>query len=254
MAQVIDIYNALDELSPFSAQESWDNSGILVGCKSSEVKKIMLTLDITCETAREAFDVGADLVISHHPVIFNPLKKLDLTNPAVILSKHDINAICMHTNFDIASGGMNDILCRKLGLVPNKGEVLIESENLGRICSLAVPADIPSIAKSVKEALGCRVLRYNDTGKKVSRIGICSGSGASYYSDALNKECDLLITGDIKHHEFIEAQNAGLALIDAGHFYTENIFQDTVKSFLLSKIPDLEIVFSQRNVDIVNVI
>lgn len=254
MAQVIDIYKALDELAPFSAQESWDNSGILVGCKSSEVRKIMLTLDITCETAREAHEIGADLVISHHPVIFSPLKKLDSTSPAVILSRYNINAICMHTNFDIASGGMNDILCRKLGLVPNKGEVLIESENLGRVCSLSSPSDIPSVAKSVKKALECRVVRYNDTGKKVSRIGICSGSGASYYLDALEKNCDLLITGDIKHHEFIEAQNAGLALIDAGHFYTENIFQETVKAFLLSKIPDLEIVFSQRNVDIVNVI
>lgn len=254
MPKVIDVYKALDELAPFSAQESWDNSGILVGSKSDKVKKIMLTLDITCETACEAHDIGADLVISHHPVIFSPLKQLDSANPAVMLSKHNINAICMHTNFDVANGGMNDILCRKLGLVPNKEEVLNDSENVGRICTLSIPADVSYIAKSVKEALGCKVLRYTDTGKKVSRIGICSGAGAGYYTDALNKNCELLITGDIKHHDFIDAKNAGLSMIDAGHYYTENIFYDSVKAFLLSKIPDVEITNSNKNIDIVNVI
>ncbi len=254
MALVNDVYNALDELAPFSFQTSWDNSGILVGNKLNTVKKIMLTLDITYETALEADKINADLVVSHHPVIFSPLKKLDDHNPAVILSKHGINAICMHTNFDIASGGMNDILCRKLGLISERGEVLCDSENIGRICNLKIPSDVPSIAKSVKEALGCRVLKYTDTGKNVSRIGVCSGAGAEYFFDALQKGCQLLITGDIKHHDFIDAKIAGISLIDAGHFYTENIFYDLVKSFLLSKIPDLEIEISQKNADIVNII
>lgn len=254
MALVNDIYRAMDELAPFSSQESWDNSGILVGSKTNTVKKIMLTLDITYETALEAHEIGADLVISHHPVIFSPLKLLDDSNPAVILSKHNINAICMHTNFDIASGGMNDILCRRLGFVPDRGEVLCDRENIGRICNLSEPSDVPTIAKSVKNALGCRVLRYTDTGKKVSKIGICSGAGAEFFTDALEKGCELLITGDINHHDFIDAKNVGISMIDAGHFYTENIFYDSVKSFLLSKISDLEIVSSQKNIDIVNVI
>ena len=254
MTQVNDIYNALNELAPFSSQVSWDNSGILVGNKSNAVKKIMLTLDITYETAFEANKIGADLVISHHPVIFSPLKFLDESNPAVILSKHNINAICMHTNFDIANGGMNDILCERLGLVPNEGEVLSEKDNIGRICNLSKPADIPTVAKWVKDALGCRVVRYNDTGKKISRIGICSGEGAEYFTDALQKGCQLLITGDIKHHDFIDAHNAGISLIDAGHFYTENIFYDNLKAFLLGRFPDLEIEISRKNVDIVNVL
>ena len=246
MTQTNDIFLALDKLAPFSSQVSWDNSGILVGNKLNTVKKIMLTLDITYETAVEACEINADLVISHHPVIFSPLKFLDESNPAVILSKNNINAICMHTNFDIANGGM--------GLVPNKGEVLNESDNIGRICNLSKSADVLTIAKWVKDALGCRVVRYNDTGKKVSRVGICSGAGAEYFTDALQKGCQLLITGDIKHHDFIDARNAGISLIDAGHFYTENIFYDKLKAYLLNRFPELEIKVSEKNIDIVNVI
>ena len=254
MAQVNDIYKALDELAPFSSQVSWDNSGVLVGSLSSKAKRIMLTLDITYETAIEAHNFGADLVISHHPVIFSPLKRLDENNPAVILSKHNITAICMHTNFDIANGGMNDILCEKLGLSPNEGEVLNENDNIGKICELSKPADVPTIAKWVKDALGCKALRYSDTGREVSKAGICSGSGAEYFADALEKGCQLLITGDIKHHDFIDAHNAGISLIDAGHFYTENIFYDKLKAYLLSRFPELEIKVSEKNIDIVNVI
>ena len=254
MSQVIDIYKALDELAPFSSQTSWDNSGVLVGSLSSKVKKIILTLDITYETAVEAYKIGADLVISHHPVIFSPLKRLDENNPAVVLSKHNITAICMHTNFDIANGGMNDILCEKLDLSPNEGEVLNENDNIGRICCLSKPADVPTVAKWVKDALGCRIVRYNDTGREVSRVGICSGSGAEYFTDALEKGCQLLITGDIKHHDFIDAHNAGISLIDAGHFYTENIFYEKLKAFLLGRFPELEIEVSRKNIDIVNVI
>ena len=254
MALINDIYKALDELAPFITQESWDNSGILVGSKANKVSKIMLTLDITYQTALEAEEIGADLVISHHPVIFSPLKQLDELNPAVVLSKNNINAICMHTNFDIANGGMNDILCEKLGLVPIKGEVLNDNDNIGRICNLTNPTDVKAIAKSVKDALGCKVVRYNDTGKAVSKIGVCSGAGAEFLSSALVKGCDLLITGDVKHHDFIDAHNAGVSMIDAGHFYTENIFYDHLKSFLLSKFHDIEIVISQKSIDIVNVI
>lgn len=254
MAQVIDIYKALDELAPFSFQTAWDNSGILVDSRLNTVNKIMLTLDITYETAVEAHKIGAELVISHHPVIFSPLKRLDDSDPAVILSKHNITAICMHTNFDIASGGMNDILCEKLGLSPSEGEVLNDNDNIGRICDLSKPTDVSTVAKWVKDALGCKALRYNDTGREVSRVGICSGSGAEYFTDALEKDCQLLITGDIKHHNFIDAHNAGISLIDAGHFYTENIFYDKLKAYLLSRFPELEIKVSEKNIDIVNVI
>ncbi len=254
MTRVIDIYNALDELAPFSEQLSWDNSGILTGSETDEVSKIILTLDITCKTAKEAYETGFDLVISHHPVIFSPLKKLDNENPAVILTKHNISAICMHTNFDKAIGGMNDILCERLGLVPDAGKVLSDSENIGRICSLEAPSSVSEIAVSVKKALGCRVLRYTDCKKAVSKIGVCSGSGAEFYKDAKDKSCELLITGDISHHEFIDAENSGISLIDAGHFYTENIFYDSVKGFLNSRFPEIEIIISKKNNDIVNVI
>ncbi|MBQ9375316.1 MAG: Nif3-like dinuclear metal center hexameric protein, partial [Ruminococcus sp.] len=120
MAKVLDIYRLIDGFAPFDLQEDYDNSGLVVGGYQSEVKRVLLALDITNSVADEAVQKGYDLVISHHPVIFNGLKLLSPQNPAVILATNGINALCIHTNFDIANGGMNDLLCERLGLTPTE--------------------------------------------------------------------------------------------------------------------------------------
>ncbi|NLZ45792.1 MAG: Nif3-like dinuclear metal center hexameric protein [Clostridiales bacterium] len=241
MTTVKEIYDKIDGTAPFFNAEKWDNCGIIVGSQSNKVTKIISTLDITKEAALEAVATGADLVISHHPVIFNPLKNLDDNNPAVILAKNNVSAICMHTNFDLSKNGMNHILCKKLGLKELKNIPLDFEDGIaiGNICDLEHQTDVNHLAETVKFRLGCEILRYNSIKKPIKRVGICSGSGGNYLAGAIKNQCDALITGDVKHSVFVEAQNAGIAVLDAGHFYTEVIFCDWINDFIRANYPEI---------------
>ena len=250
MTTVNDIYEVINKIAPFSMQESYDNSGIIVGSGGKEVNRILLALDITKSVAEDAAVNGFDLVISHHPVVFTGLKNLIPDNPAVILSKNDINAICMHTNFDIAKGGMNDILCQKLGLVPIEPLAEENGVSIGYVCDCKEEYMPKALAEKVKKSLGNKVVRYVDTEKPIKRIAVCSGSGGSFLPFAINKEIDAYITGDIKHDVFIDAYNNDICLMDAGHYYTENIFFEFVKNKLTKKYPMLDIYTADSNKDI----
>ncbi len=244
---VAEIYELINSFAPFDRQESWDNSGILTGDKKSEVNSIMLCLDITKAVAIEAVKKGVSVVISHHPVIFSPLKSLDDQNPAVILASHGIASICMHTSFDVAKGGLNDFLIRKLNLcaVP---DLAIECETgLGRIAVLDNPCTVKELSQMVKEMLGCAFVRFNLADKTVKKVGVISGSGSGYFKEARDKGCDALITGDVKHSDFIDAENSGFALVDAGHYYTENI----ITEFLYERLKDCaqSVFIAEENAD-----
>lgn len=249
---VKELYDYIDLFAPFCAQESWDNSGLLVGEVSKEVKSIMLCLDITKEVAYEAVEKNVSLVISHHPVIFSPLKALTPNHPAVILSAGGVSAICMHTNFDLADGGLNDFLAKKLDL----GKIIdgsIENETgLGRIIELKRETSAFDLAKKVKESLGAKAVRLNSPEKMVKRVGVISGSGAGCYKLAMEKGCDALITGDVKHNLFIDAQNDGFSIIDAGHYYTENI----ITEYLLDRLDGAAktVFIAESNKDITEII
>ncbi len=249
MVTVKDIYEFIDGIAPFSVQESYDNSGLIVGSSAKEVKRILLALDITKSVAKEAVEKGYDMVISHHPVIFNGLKKLDPENPAVILATNGISALCMHTNFDIAKGGMNDILCEKLGLVPSQSLAEENGVTIGYVCDCdgIMPCEI---AKKVKSALGNTVVRYVDTKKAIKRIAVCSGSGGSLLGFAMSKNADAFITGDVKHDVFIDAYNNDVCLVDAGHYYTENIFFDLIGAKLGEAFAEIEIAVAESNADV----
>lgn len=250
MTTVKDIYEEINKMAPFSMQESYDNSGIIVGSGEKEANKILLALDITKSVAKEAAEKGFDLVISHHPVIFEGLKNLIPDNPAVILSKNNINAICMHTNFDIAKGGMNDILCERLGFIPVEPFAGENGVSIGYVCDCQEEYTPKALAEKVKKSLGNKVVRYVDTERPIKRIAVCSGSGGSFLPFAINKGIDAYITGDIKHDVFIDAYNNGVCLMDAGHYYTENIFFDFIKNKLTNKYPLLDIHIADSNKDI----
>ncbi len=252
MVTVKEIYDELDRLAPFSLQESYDNSGILVGSGCEEVKKVLVSLDITKDAAKEAVENGYDLVISHHPVIFHGLKRLEKDNPAVILASAGVSAICMHTNFDSAQGGMNDILCRRLGLEPLEPLAVEHGVPIGYVCEMKSQCSPKELAASVKLNLGETVIRYNDTGKPLKGVAVCSGSGGGFLSDVIDKNIDAYITGDVKHDVFVEAHNRGICIIDAGHFHTENIFFDWLCSKLTEKFPSLNISNAKENKDILS--
>ena len=221
MTTVYDIYSFIEDIAPYRLQESYDNSGLNVGEMSAEVRSVLVALDCTAEVAREACQRDFDLVLTHHPVIFRGLKTLVPNDPAVILAAGGKNALSMHTNFDSAEGGMNDVLCKMLGLKPESA--LHEEHGVG--CGYVCECD-----------------------------GMCSGSGGSFLADAAEKGCQVLLTGDVKHDVFIDGENMGVSVIDAGHFYTENIFCEFIANELKNKFSDLRVEIAVSNRDIVEVI
>ncbi|MDO5560307.1 MAG: Nif3-like dinuclear metal center hexameric protein [Oscillospiraceae bacterium] len=228
---VADIYNAINKHAPFKIQEKWDNSGLIVGSMDMPVTRVLTALDITNEVIDEAVSCGADLIVSHHPVIFNPVKTLSPDMPAYRLVRNNIAAICVHTPLDAAAGGINDIIADMLEdkLKLNETRIPIEPfgsdgiTGIGRIVYSEAGYDAENMAKILKEIFGCSVVRYTRGSGCIHRIAVCSGSGGSMLQEVMDACCDAYITGDIKHDVWIDAANSNIALFDCGHYYTETI-------------------------------
>lgn len=257
-----DVYREINRIANFGIQDSWDNSGLLVGDKKSGVKKVLCTLDITNDVIEEAHEKGCGLIVSHHPVIFHPLKKISFNDPAGRLLKYSIAAICVHTPLDMAKDGINDILInmmkdelslsdRSIPLEPLRRDVTIGT---GRICSAEKEAAPKEMAEKLKKIFGCSVVRYYGGSKKIKKIAVCSGSGGSLLGEVIDAGCDAYVTGDVKHDVWIDAANNDVSLFDCGHFYTEKPAVYYLKNVLSVNLPGLEVVVSERNVDIVECI
>jgi dinuclear metal center YbgI/SA1388 family protein len=251
MTTVGDIYNYINEIAPFSLQESYDNSGLCIGGRDCEVRRILVALDCTNEVADEAAKKQAELIVTHHPIIFRAIKQIDFKSTAGKLACGGTSVISAHTSFD--SAVMNDILCKRLGLTPIEPIVEENGVPFGCICEVSgiSAADMSQI---IKEKLGTGVIRCNDEGKPLTRIAVCSGSGGSFLSDVIAKGCDGYITGDVKHDVFIDAHNAGLTVFDAGHYHTENIFCEYMTAALSQKFPDISVNIAETNTDILKYI
>lgn len=217
---VKNIYDFIDSIAPFSRQCEWDNSGLIVGDENKTVKKIGVVLDITSEAIVKAKELGVDLIVSHHPVIFRAVKSFLSNDPAYLLACSGISAICAHTSLDYAKGGVNDVLAKTLGF---KDAYSITDEGEAAILRVAEtsPLSGEALAKITAEKLNTGV-RLADAGKPISKIAFCGGAGGDFINEAAAAGCDAYITGDASHHEFLEASECGLTLIAAGHFETEN--------------------------------
>lgn len=249
MPTVKDIYGCIDAVAPFSVQESYDNSGLIISAIDKQVKKVLVALDITRDVAMEAVEIGADVVVSHHPVIFNALKSVDAGSPVGILLRNDISAVCAHTNFD--SAVLCNLLCEKLELIKCDNLIVENGVPMGCVCECE-ESSVKAIARSIKEKLGCKCVRYTDMGRGVSKIAVCNGSGGSLLPSVIKAGCDLFITGDVKHDVFVDSYNAGVSIIDAGHFHTENIFCDYVKNLISTELDDVEVLVAKSNRDILS--
>lgn len=244
--KVREVLAAMNAIAPFETQEEWDNSGLLVGSIWQDVKHVMVSLDISTEVVDKAVSLGCDMIVSHHPVIFSPLKCLPAEHPVYQLASNNMTAICCHTPLDIVEGGINDLLVEilreKLGLT---GEVYpLEESGLGRLVTLAKPKSVEEIAKIAKEVLKCHTVRYVDAsvnGEKVKKLAICGGSGASLLEKADEQEADALLTGDVKHDRWYTAKNDYISLIDCGHFHTEIAAVAYLAKKLKEKLPNLKI-------------
>lgn len=360
--KISDIVGIINKKYPFVLAEEWDNVGLQVGDPTAELSRIMVALDPLPTVIDEAITLNCQLLVTHHPLIFSPLRQITAstsTGSSIIKAvRGGLALLAMHTNYDIAHGGLNDLLATRIGLhttrplkitardelvklvvfvpaeqldmvrlallphtaaignyrncsfsaagegtfLPLEGarpaigsigtmgtvmeqrlELLIRrdqlakavktmltvhpyeepafdcypllnessSVGLGRIGRLAEQANLGELATTIAQQLGCSDIRLvGDPARKISTVAVCSGSGASLLHDAVRAGADLLLTGDVKYHEAREAELQGIAVLDAGHFSTEQLMVDAIRAYLETSLAtsgcQLEIVSSRR--------
>ena len=238
-----DFLRLIERIAPMKLAEPWDNPGLQIGDSEQKIDKIFSSLDPTLHALMTASDAHAQVLFTHHPLIFKPISHVEInTYPGHILARaarRNISVVTAHTNLDVARGGINDILASLMGL--QNVEVLEPHHDepgvgLGRVGDLPEPADLFTLANTVKMMLGADHIRL--VGQKadpVHRIAVVGGSGGSLISSAAKSGADVLITGDVGHHAALEARTLGIGLIDGGHFNTEktafNIFCENLEDF-----------------------
>ena len=264
MPTVNDVSNYLSSIAPIEMKMDFDNVGFLVGRGAGDVSKIMVSLDITNDVISEALEIGANLIVSHHPLFFS-LKRVtdaDTTGERIIrLLSGGLSAICMHTNLDAARGGVNDELACAVGIARagEEAEFLFEDGQLptgeafsyGRFGCLPMPCAMPEYLEFLKKALNTNGLRYYDAGYDVYKVAIVGGSGADKFDQAVRRGCDTFITADIKYNYFLEAKEKGINLIDADHFCTENVVMGVLADKLCTAFPDVEVAMAKRHIQTV---
>ena len=259
MTTVSDILNFVETLAPRSMKMDWDNVGLLCGSRSTPVTKVLVALDPFEHVCKEAADWGAEVIVTHHPLIFRPLP--NITDETTIgrgirtLIKHDISAINAHTNLDQAPGGVNDVLAKALGLnniqvINPCGETDGQPWGLLRMGEVE-EQNLSDFLSTVKAKLRCEGLRYVDGGKPVRKVAVGGGACADGYMEALDAGCDTFVTSDIKYNQFRDAHDFGLNLIDAGHFHTENPVVAVLAEKIAAAFPEIEVKISESHWDCV---
>ena len=259
MATVADILQFVESLAPRSMKMDWDNVGLLCGRREKEVKKILVALDPFRNVIEEAIEIGADCIVTHHPLIFrNPLMAVNEDTEAgrcvLTLIEHGIAAINAHTNYDLAPGGVNDVLAQVLGLddiaVINPEGTDANGAPYGLLrCGTVREQPLADFLPVVRESLHCEGLRYVDAGKSVRRVAVGGGACADEMGDALAAGCDTFVTADVKYNQFRTAFELGLNLIDAGHFHTENPAMPCLAEKLSEAFPGVQVIFSEKHRD-----
>lgn len=221
MLTVRDVYDFLDGIAPFAAQMSFDNSGLMVGDMRDAVRRIGVCLDITPQMVEQAAEEQVDLLVAHHPVLFKPRRQLLTSDPAYMLIRQGMAAICTHTCWDIAAGGVNDVLA-KLFSLSRVEAVTLPSLGTAMVRVGFLPESVPAAELAAEAADVLRAaVRWCDGGKTVETLAVCGGSGGDLVHDVAELGVDALLTGDADYHDFLDAEQAGLTLIAAGHFETE---------------------------------
>ena len=358
-----EITNALEEIAPLSLQESYDNAGLLVGDKDADITKVLISLDVTEKVINEAIEKGCNLIISHHPVIFNGLKRITgrtyVERIVAQAIKNDIALYAIHTNLDNVDNGVNSILCDKLGLknrkilspkreilkklvtfcpveyadkvrdavfaagaghignydkcsynvsgtgtfrgseetnpfVGEKGKIHFEEEvrietvfpayrerdiisallnarpyeevaydiyllqnefsrvGAGMIGELGSEIDEVDFLRKVKEVTGIGCVKHTGlTGRKIKKVAVCGGSGSFLIKDAIRSGADIFLTGDVKYHEFFDADGK-IVIADIGHYESEQFAKDLIYSVLIKKFYNFAVLISEVNTNVVN--
>ncbi|HAE42769.1 MAG TPA: Nif3-like dinuclear metal center hexameric protein [Clostridiales bacterium] len=246
-----DLMDYLNQIFPFAASEEWDNSGKQVSDDGKEIKRIIVGIDLTDQLLDEAIDVKADLIITHHPFVFTPLKCIDMTTYKGEMIKrmivNDIVCISLHTNYDASVKGMGYAIGCKLELVNR--DVLSRRESaletgFGTVGDLVESIDLDSFIRDFKRKFQLdyvTVYNKNET-KKIKKIAFCGGAGADFLSDAIKSGADLYITGDITHHDAQAAYEGDMMLMDPTHYGLERVFIDHIIDLISNKFMGVQLI------------
>ncbi|MCT4605253.1 MAG: Nif3-like dinuclear metal center hexameric protein [Marinisporobacter sp.] len=263
------VLRLMEDIAPSYLAEKWDNVGLQIGNDHKEIQRILVTLEVTDSIIDEAIAKNVDMIICHHPLIFKSLKKIRTKDPiqnmVYRLIKNDIALFCAHTNLDIVQGGTNDVLAETLNIMDTaplremgKDNFTlnndIHSYGLGRVGELTEPKKLATFCQEIKSKLSMKHVRIvGDLEKNIQRIGLCTGSGAEFIYDAYKQGCDCYITGDIKYHDAQYAMSLGIAVIDAGHFETEELvckpLFENLKKLIGKNHYDMEVLLASNDMN-----
>ena len=250
MITVQNILEFIETLAPRELKMDWDNVGLNCGSRNAPVTKILVALDPFEHVCQEAVDIGVDLVVTHHPLIFRAIPMVTddaaITRGIMNLCRHGISHICAHTNLDCADGGVNDVLAQTLGL--QNVEKLGAYGGMMR-CGEVETQSVDAFLAHVKEKLNCPGLRYCNGGKPVRKVAVGGGSCSDGLMDVIYAGCDTFVTADVKYNCFWDAHEQGVTLIDAGHFYTENPVCSVLADKIAAAFPEVTVVLSQKHAD-----
>lgn len=246
-----ELYAFLNEKIPPSLSCEWDNDGLMC-CPAPEadVKKILVALDVTEKVVRAAITGGYNVILSHHPLIFSPLRAVEPSNhvarKVIDLLRAGVTVMSFHTRLDAVNGGVNDVLAAALGLknVETFGE---NGEEIGRIGTLEVPTTLAAFAAKVKRETGANAIQVSDAGNPVYRVAVLGGSGSDDVRTAKKAGADTYVSGELKHNYLTEAPECGINLIAAGHFYTENLVCERIREWVLEAEPRLCVDLTNSN-------
>ena len=257
MTTVADILKCIETFAPTYMKEPWDNVGLNCGRMDKEVRKILVALDASTEACHEAKEVGADLLLTHHALIWQPGFVTDETawgRNTLFLIENGIACVNAHTNLDEAPGGVNDELARLLGL--SNVEVINPRgvDEQGRPWGLLHKGDVQEqtleeFMALIKRQLGTPVLRYVSGGKPVRKVAVGGGACGTEFMDAVNAGCDTFVTSDVKYNHFWDSRDNGMSIIDAGHFYTENPVVAVMAAKVRDAFPEITVEISKNHTD-----
>ena len=236
-----DLIRTIENTYPKENAMEWDNVGLLVGRYNKDIQKVYVALDATDDVIAQAIQWGADLLVTHHPMLFSPMKQVtdeDLVGQRILkLVQHDISCYAMHTNYDVLR--MADLSSQILGL---KVTSALDENGIGRVGNLEKTMTVLECCELVKEKFHLEAVKvYGNLEQSVTNVAISPGSGKHMSEFAIAKGADVFVTAEIDHHEGIDANAEGLAIIDAGHYGLEHIFIRDMVEFLEQNIGQIEV-------------
>ncbi len=258
---VQDFIAVIEEFAPLAFQADYDNAGLIVGNRNDEVSKVLISFDVTAEVLQEAIGCGANMIVSHHPLVFRAMKKFnnqtDVEKCLKLAMKHDIAIYACHTNMDSVQRGVNGQICEKIGLVncrilvPRKEDLAVGDGMIGELPQAENTLDF---LKRIKKTFGCGVVRHTEIIlEKIQKVAVCGGSGSFLIQDAIAAGADIFITADVKYHDFFEAEKK-LVLADIGHYESEHYIKELIYDLLMKNFYNFAFQISKVNTNPINYI